>query len=170
MATEYAMALSMEDYSDEELRQVLRRSKTIAAIGVSVNPVRPSHFVGRYLKHRGFRVIPINPGTAGQVLWGENILARLEDAPKETDFVDVFRRSEAVPEIVRTALDTLPNLQTIWLQIGVEHKEAAELARANGVTVIQNRCPKIEHQRLFGELRKSGFNTGIISSRLPESW
>jgi len=80
--------------------------------------------------------------------------------------VDIFRRSEAVPPIVDEALEVFPNLQTIWMQIGVKNAEAAAKAAARGVTVIQNRCPKIEHQRLFEELRKAGFNTGIISSRL----
>ena len=80
--------------------------------------------------------------------------------------VDIFRRSDAVPPIVEDALAAFPNLQTIWMQIGVEHAEAAALAQARGVTVIQNRCPKIEYQRLFGELRMGGFATGIISSKL----
>jgi hypothetical protein len=80
--------------------------------------------------------------------------------------VDIFRRSEAVPEIVEEALAAFPALQTIWMQIGVSHAEAAARAEARGVTVIQNRCPKIEYQRLFGELRMGGFATGVISSKL----
>ena len=80
--------------------------------------------------------------------------------------VDIFRRSDAVPPIVDEALEAFSGLQTIWMQIGVEHAEAAARAEARGVTVIQNRCPKIEYQRLFGELRMGGFATGIISSKL----
>ena len=80
--------------------------------------------------------------------------------------VDIFRRSEAVPDIVDEALETLPALRTIWMQIGVTHSQSAATARERGITVIQDRCPKIEYQRLFGELRMGGFNTGIISSRL----
>ncbi len=80
--------------------------------------------------------------------------------------VDIFRRSEAVPEIVDEALVKFPELQTIWMQIGVEHAPAAAVAEARGVTVIQDRCPKIEYQRLFGELRMGGFATGVISSKL----
>ena len=80
--------------------------------------------------------------------------------------VDIFRRSEAVPPIVDEALEAFPDLRTIWMQIGVIHAEAAEVARARGVDVVMNRCPKIEYQRLFGELRMGGFNTGVISSRL----
>ena len=80
--------------------------------------------------------------------------------------VDIFRRAEAVPSIVDEALEVFPQLQTIWMHIGVENADATAVAEARGVTVIQNRCPKIEYQRLFGELRMGGFNTGIISSKL----
>ncbi|WP_201722449.1 CoA-binding protein, partial [Sulfitobacter sp. HI0129] len=82
------------------------------------------------------------------------------------DMVDIFRRSEAVPEVVEEALADCPDLRTIWMQIGVTHAEAAAKAEARGIDVIQDRCPKIEYQRLFGELRMGGFATGIISSKL----
>ena len=155
-------------YSDDLLKDVLKRSRVIACIGVSMNPVRPSYFVARYLGLKGYRVIPVNPGHAGQTLFGEVIMPDLAAIPAEAnvDFVDVFRRSDAVPQIVDEALAHLPALRTIWMQIGVEHAEAAAKAEAAGVTVIQNRCPKIEYQRLFGELRMGGFNTGVVSSRL----
>lgn len=148
------------------LRQILRETKTIACVGVSPNPVRPSHYVGRYLSLKGFRVIPVNPGHAGKTLFGEPVVAALSDIVDRVDMVDIFRRSEAVPAIVDEALVQFPGLKTIWMQIGVQHEEAAAKAEACGVQVIQNRCPKIEYQRLFGELRMGGFNTGIISSRL----
>ncbi len=156
------------DYSDELLRDILNRTKVIASVGVSTNPVRPSYFVARYLGLKGFRVIPVNPGHAGERLFGEEIYASLSDIPKDAhvDMVDIFRRSDAVPGIVDEALAALPDLRTIWMQIGVEHPEAAAKAEAAGLTVIQNRCPKIEYQRLFGELRMGGFNTGVISSKL----
>lgn len=153
-------------YSDELLKDVLSRSKVVAVVGVSMNPVRPSYYVARYLGLKGFRVIPVNPGHAGQMLFGERIRADLSDVPEEVDMVDIFRRSEAVPPIVDQALHYLPNLRTIWMQIGVQNAEAAANAAAHGITVIQNRCPKIEYQRLFGELRMGGFATGLISSRL----
>lgn len=156
-----------ENYSDDLLRTVLKRTKVIACIGVSTNPIRPSHYVARYMGLRGYRVIPVNPVYAGQELLGEIVRGDLSELTDETvDMVDIFRRSEAVPPIVTQSLSLLPALQTIWMQIGVRHAEAAAEAEAAGVTVIQNRCPKIEYQRLFGELRKGGFNTGIISSRL----
>ena len=153
-------------YSDAHLRNILGRTKTIAMVGVSANPVRPSYFVARYLGLKGFRVIPVNPGLSGQTLFGERVFADLTEVPDAVDMVDIFRRSEVVPEIVDTALDRWPELQTIWMQIGIENAQASEKAALCGVDVIQNRCPKIEYQRLFGELRMGGFATGIISSRL----
>lgn len=153
-------------YTDEQLKRVLKAMKTVAVVGVSANPVRPSYFVARYLRLKGVRVVPVNPGLAGQVLFGETVYGTLADIPFDVDMVDIFRRSDAVPAIVDEALARIPKIQTIWMQIGVEHAQAAESARARGVTVIENRCPKIEYQRLFGELRMGGFNTGVISSKL----
>lgn len=156
----------MTDYSDDLLRQILSRTRTVAVVGVSMNPVRPSYYVARYLGLKGYRVIPVNPGHAGKNLFGNEVVATLSEISETVDMVDIFRRSEAVPQIVNEALAAFPDLQTIWMQIGVTHAEAAARAEARGVTVIQNRCPKIEYQRLFGELRMGGFATGVISSKL----
>ncbi|MCW1951114.1 MAG: CoA-binding protein [Octadecabacter sp.] len=153
-------------YSDKMLKDVLKRAKVVAIVGVSAKQVRPSYFVARYLKLKGYRIVPVNPGLAGQELFGETVYATLADIPFDVDLVDIFRRPDAVPAIVDEALARWPDLQTIWMQLGVEHREAAEVARARGVTVIENRCPKIEYQRLFGELRMGGFATGVISSKL----
>ncbi|WP_436399517.1 CoA-binding protein [Roseobacter sp. S98] len=149
-----------------EHRDILQRTRRIAAVGVSMNPVRPSYYVARYLGLRGYTVIPINPMHSGEELFGQPVYASLSDIPEPVDMVDIFRRSEAVPPVVDEALSVFPDLRTLWMQIGVEHEDAAALARARGIDVVMNRCPKIEHQRLFGELRKGGFNTGVISSRL----
>ncbi len=154
------------DYPDALLKKVLARTKRIAMVGVSLNPVRPSYYVARYLGLKGFEVEPVNPLHAEESVFGKTVYGSLSDVPGEVDMVDIFRRSEAVPEIVDEALNAFANLQTIWMQIGVQHAEAAAKAEARGITVIQNRCPKIEYQRLFGELRMGGFATGIISSRL----
>jgi uncharacterized protein len=156
----------MTEPSDSDLRRILTSTRCIAVVGVSSNPVRPSYFVARYLGLRGYRVIPVNPGLAGQQLFGETVRARLADCPPEVDMVDIFRRSDQVPPIVEEALEHLPNLRTIWLQIGVQSDAARDMALTRGLQFIQNRCPKIEYQRLFGELRMGGFNTGVISSRL----
>jgi predicted CoA-binding protein len=154
--------------TDAFLKDILHSTKTIACVGVSPKTIRPSHFVARYLHYRNYRVIPVNPGHAGKLLFGEVIRADLSElADTKVDMVDIFRRPDAVPAILDSALEHLmPHLKTIWMQVGVEHAEAAERAQSHGLNVVQNRCPKIEFQRLFGELRKAGFNTGIISSRL----
>jgi predicted CoA-binding protein len=152
--------------TDAFLKKILTRTKTVAVVGVSMNPVRPSYYVARYLGLKGFKVIPVNPGHAGKTLFGETVVASLSEIDMPVDMVDIFRRSEAVPPIVDEALEAFPDLQTIWMQIGVEHAEAAAKAEARGVDVVMNRCPKIEYQRLFGELRMGGFNTGVISSKL----
>jgi predicted CoA-binding protein len=153
-------------YTDAFLKSVLARSKVIAVVGVSLNPVRPSYYVARYLSLRGYRVIGVNPGHAGARLFGAEVRGSIEALPAEVDMVDIFRRSEAVPGIVEDALAHLPGLRTVWMQIGVEHAAAAAAAEARGVDVVMNRCPKIEYQRLHGELRMGGFNTGVISSKL----
>jgi len=156
----------MPEYSDTFLKEVLTRTRRIAVVGVSLNPVRPSYYVARYLTLKGYDIVPVNPGHAGKTLFDQTVVASLSEIEGDVDMVDIFRRSEAVPPIVDEALEAFPALQTIWMQIGVEHAEAAAKAEARGVTVIQNRCPKIEYQRLFGELRMGGFATGVISSKL----
>ncbi|MAC77562.1 MAG: CoA-binding protein [Rhodobacteraceae bacterium] len=156
----------MADYDDSILKRILAGTKVIAMVGLSPDPLRPSYFVGRYLSLKGYRVIPVNPKAAGQRLFGEVAVATLAEAGPDVDMVDIFRKSEAVPGIVEEAIQVLPNLKTVWMQIGVESAQAAAMAEARGIDVVQDRCPKIEHQRLFGELRKAGFATGVISSKL----
>lgn len=156
----------MTEYSDAFLKSTLQKAEIVAVVGVSMNPVRPSYYVARYLSLKGFTVIPVNPGHAGKDLFGQTVRGSLSEIEEPVDMVDIFRRSEAIPPIVDEALEVFPNLRTIWMQIGVEHAEAAATARSRGVDVIMNRCPKIEYQRLFGELRMGGFSTGIISSKL----
>jgi predicted CoA-binding protein len=159
------------DYSQAHLRSILEGAKRIAAVGVSTDPIRPSFYVARYLIGRGYDVIPVNPAHAGKELLGRRVVASLRDIPPEAgpvDMVDVFRRSDQAGAVVDEALDVLlpRGLRTIWMQIGVIDEAAAARAEARGVTVVMNRCPKIEHQRLFHELRIGGFATGVISSKL----
>jgi len=165
------MVSAMKHYTDEFLRELLKTTKTIAMVGVSLNEMRPSYFVARYLNLKGFQIVPINPGHAGKELFGQMIYPSLAEIPEDVgpiDMVDIFRRSEQVGPIVNDAIAALSTrgLRTIWMQIGVTNTDAEAVAEAAGLNVIMNRCPKIEHQRLFGELRKAGFNTGVISSKL----
>ena len=153
-------------YSDDFLKTILRRARRIAVVGVSMNPVRPSYYVARYLSLKGYEVVPVNPGHAGEQLFGTKVVGSLADIEGPVDMVDVFRRPEHVPPIVDQAFALFPQLQTIWLQIGVVHEGAAATAQAKGVDVVMDCCPKIEYQRLFGELRMGGFATGIISAKL----
>ncbi len=136
--------------SDADLRAVFARTKVIAVVGFSPNPARPSHYVAQFLQQLGYRVIPVNPGHAGEIHLGERVRANLAQIPEPVDMVDIFRQSDAVPGVVAEALANLPGLSTIWMQLGVEHAGAAAEAEARGITVIQNRCPKIEYPRLFG--------------------
>ena len=156
----------MAAYSDDLLREILTTVKKVAVVGVSPNPVRPSYYVARYLALKGFRVIPVNPICAGETLFGSSVYPDLAGIPdNDVDMVDIFRRSEHVGPIVDEALARWSGLKVVWMQIGVQNPEAAARAEARGVTVIQDRCPKIEYQRLFGELRMGGFATGLISSK-----
>lgn len=155
--------------TDELLRKILGETRVIVCVGVSMNSVRPSNFVARYLHLRGYRIIPVNPAYAGDEFFGRPIYDSLDSVPGnvEVDMLDIFRRPEHIPEIAATAMNRFSSsLRTIWMQVGITHGEVAKTAESKGLQVIQNRCPKIEHQRLFGELRKMGFNTGIISSKL----
>jgi len=156
----------MTEYSDDLLRRLLKETKTIAMVGVSMNPVRPSYYVARYLDLKGFDIVPVNPLHAGEEIFRRKIVGSLSEIDRPIDMVDIFRRSDAVPGIVDEAMTQLKGLKTIWMQIGVQHAEAAAKAEGAGLTVVQNRCPKIEYQRLFGELRMGGFATGVISSKL----
>ena len=152
--------------SDRLLIEILRSTKTIAMVGLSMNETKPSYFVGRYLHKRGYKIIPINAGHGGKNFFGQLVRSSIDEIDEPVDMVDIFRKPEAVPQIVDDSLAKLKGLKTIWMQIGIKHESSAQKARQLGLNVIEDRCPKIEHQRLFGELRKSGFATNIISSRL----
>jgi predicted CoA-binding protein len=150
-------------YDDAYLRDILRRSRTIAMVGASPNWNRPSYFVMKYLQSKGYRVIPVNPRAAGEAILGERCVASLDEIREPVDLVDVFRAAEAAPGIVEDAIRI--GAKAIWMQIGVRHDAAAARAEAVGIDVVMNRCPKIEYSRLMGELGWSGADTGIITSR-----
>src|SRR5580704_9535377 len=154
-------------YSDAQLRAILQRVRTIAMVGASANWNRPSYFVMKYLQGKGYRVIPVNPGIAGQQLLGETVYASLRDIPDKVDMVDVFRAAKVAPKIVDDAIAI--GAKVVWMQLGVRNDEAAARAEAAGIEVIMNRCPKIEFGRLGGELSWSGVNSGIIHNRAPSA-
>ena len=160
----------MKIKTDTELRKIFKSLKTMVMIGVSASPLRASFFVARYFVLRGIRVIPVNPKYEGTKLWGEQVLGRISDINPEirVDMVDIFRPSTEVPSIVEEVLNQLTPLgcKTLWMQIGIQDEKAGIRAKKHGMNVIMNQCPKIEYQRLFGELRVAGFNTGIISSKI----
>lgn len=155
--------MNHDSYADDYLRDVLRRTRTVAMVGASPHWNRPSYFVMKYLQAKGFRVIPVNPRAAGETILGERCYAALGEIPVPIDMVDVFRTSDAAPGIVEDAIKI--GAKTVWMQIGVRHDEAARHAEAAGLNVVMNRCPKIEYSRLCGELGWSGADTGVISSR-----
>lgn len=136
--------------ADALLHEILTTTRVVALVGASANPERPSHDVGRSLIAQGMRVIPVNPGLAGQTIWGQPVVARLADIPPEAgvQMVDIFRRADQVPEVVDEALAHLPALRTVWMQLGIISEEAAARAIAAGKTVVMDRCPKIEFCRL----------------------
>ena len=163
--------MDIPSYTHAHLRGILERTRTIAAVGASLNDIRPSFYVVRYLKMKGYKVIPVNPRYAGVEAFGETVVESLDAIPRETgpvDMVDIFRHSEDAGRVVDEAIEVLIDrgLKTIWMQIGVINREAAKRAEARGLTVIMNHCPKMEYMRLWGELRWGGINTGVISSKL----
>ncbi len=137
--------LPKRNASGEEMRRMLRDAKTIAVVGLSEKPSRDSHRIAAYLQDHGYRVIPVNPALHGEVL-GEKAYPDLASVPVPIDIVDVFRRVEAIPGIVDEAIAA--GAKSVWMQLGLAHDEAAEKARAAGLTVVQNKCIMVEHRHL----------------------
>jgi predicted CoA-binding protein len=152
-------------YDDGYIRGILSTVKTIAMVGVSANTSRPSYFVFKYLLDRGYRVIPVNPGLAGQDLLGQRVYASLADIPEPVDMVDVFRAAQYLPGIVEQTLQMKPRPGVLWMQLGVRNEEAAQRAEANGIKVVMDRCPKIEYGQLSSEISWMGVNSRTLSSK-----
>ena len=152
-----------DHYSDEHLRDVLARTRTIAVVGASADPVKASFFVMKYMQEKGYRIIPVNPRLAGQTLLGETVHASLSDIGQPVDMVDIFRNPQAAAGITDEAIAA--GAKTVWMQLGVRNDEAAARAEAAGLTVIMNRCPKMEVQRLFGEIGRIGVNSNVIVTK-----
>ena len=134
---------------DADISRIARTTRCIAIVGMTPKETRPSWGVARYLKSQSYRIVPVNPVYAGRAILGEHVYPSLHTIPHEldVDMVDIFRHAEAVPGVVADALACLPKLRTIWMQLGISHPQAANHARAQGLTVIEDRCPKIEFPR-----------------------
>lgn len=139
----------------------LRSARTVAIVGLSPDPLRPSNFIGFYLQRHGYRIVPVNPRER-EVL-GEKSYPSLRDLPMQVDVVDVFRRPDAVPDIARDAAAT--GARTLWLQFGVISADGARIAEESGVRVVMDRCMKVEHARHLGRMHWLGFNTGVVTAR-----
>lgn len=142
--------MNHDSYSDEYIAAIISKNRTFAVIGASANPSRPSHAVMKYLIAKGYTVIPVNPGHAGEAILGQKVYARLADIPGPVDLVDIFRNSEAALDAVRDAICAKDKLaiKAVWMQLGVKNDAAAAEAEAAGLDVIMNRCPAIEIGRL----------------------
>lgn len=156
-------AMKHDDYRDAYIREILHETKTIAMVGASPNWNRPSFFAMKYLQQKGYRVIPVNPVAHGQTILGEPVIKSLADIEDKVDMVDVFRKPEECVGYAEEAVRI--GAKVLWLQLGVRNDEAARIAEDAGLTVVMNRCPKIEYARLSGELGWGGINSGVISSK-----
>ncbi|MBT9368342.1 CoA-binding protein [Rhizobium sp. CSW-27] len=142
--------MNHDRYEDGYVADILKTVKTIAVVGASPNPSRPSHGVMGFLLSKGYQVIPVNPGQAGKTILGRAVYGRLADIPDPVDMVDVFRASEHVGAVVDEALALDVPPKVIWTQLGVRDDAAAARAEAAGIQVVQDRCPAIEYPRLVG--------------------
>jgi predicted CoA-binding protein len=157
----------MSDNTDiNTLRRILRTSKTLAVVGLSANWYRPSFFAAKYMQDHGYRVVPVNPSYKDQQILGEKVYASVRDIPVKIDIVDCFRKSEDIGPIADDAIAI--GAKVLWMQLGVMNESAAQKARKAGLEVVQDRCVKIEHGRLFGGLNWVGVNTKVISAKRPQ--
>jgi predicted CoA-binding protein len=158
-----------DQYSDSYIRGILNTVKTIAMVGISQKDNRPSYFAFKYLLERGYHMIPVNPGHAGQEILGQKVYAKLSDIPEPIDMVDIFRASQFALPVVQEALTLKPKPAVIWMQLTVRDDEAAKLAEDAGLKVVMNRCPKIEYGRLSSEISWIGVNSRTLSSKRARS-
>ena len=153
--------IGVPEASALERLQIIQNHESVALVGVSANPIRSSNFVASYLVRTPFRTYPVNPAYEGVL--GQVSYPTLFDLPEVPDIVDVFRRPDAIPEVVDQAIEV--GAKVVWLQLGLRHDDAARRAMDAGLKVVQDRCLKIEHARFSGKLHLAGFNTGVVSSR-----
>jgi uncharacterized protein len=154
-----------DTYDDNYIRGILTSVKSIAMVGASPVDVRPSYFAFKYLVQRGYDMIPVNPGHVGKSLLGRPFVASLSDIGRPVDMIDIFRNSTHIMPVVEEALKLRSPPKVIWMQLGARDDAAAAKAEAAGITVVMNRCPKIEWGRLSSEISWMGVNSRTISSK-----
>jgi uncharacterized protein len=142
--------------NDAELRKLLRQTRTIAVVGLSANPERPSHQVAWYLHHQGYRLFGVNPLCPAPEVFGVPVLPSLAELPEPVDLVDVFRRPEHTPAVAREAVAV--GARVLWLQLGIRSAEARAIAGEGGLAYVEDRCLKVDHARLLG--RRSAASGG----------
>jgi predicted CoA-binding protein len=160
---------ALPQYPDSLIKSILRSVKTIAMVGASGNDIRPSYFAMMYLLNKGYKIIPVNPAMAGKEILGQKVYASLKDVPAPVDMVDIFREAKFAPGIARETVAEKDRLgiKVLWMQLGVISQEAESIGKDAGLTVVMNRCPKIEHGRFSGEIGWMGVNRRVIDNRKP---
>ena len=163
------MAVESSTASDDAIAAILAKARTFAFVGASTNVTRPSYFAMKYLLAKGYHVIPVNPGLAGQSILGQRVFASLTDIDRPFDVVDIFRNSEAALQVTREAIQLKDKFKiaVIWMQIGVINETARHEAEVAGLQVVMDRCPKIEYGRLSGEIGWAGVNSRLLTARRP---
>ena len=151
------------NYDDAFIQEVLLSTKTIAMIGLSEKDNRPSNFAAKYLKNRGYKIIPINPVTKKKTILGEKVYKTISELEFVPDMVDLFVKEEKILAFVKEAIKI--KTKTIWLQLGLIDKESEKIANTANINFIMNRCPKIEYAKFSGELGWAGVNSNVISNK-----
>ena len=156
--------MTADNLGNQEIRKILEETRTVAMVGLSGNWYRPSYFAAKYLLDHGYRVIPVNPNY--EEILGQPCVPDLASIDEPVDVVDLFQRAEQVPNFIDASAAL--GASVLWMQLGIVNEEAAATAREKGLTVVMDRCMKIEYARLFGGLNWSGVNTGVITSKRPK--
>ena len=150
-------------YNDDYIKEILLTTKSIAIVGLSDKENRPSNFAAKYLKNRGFKIIPINPVTNKTTILGEKVYKSISELEFIPDMVDLFVKKEKILKFVKEAIEV--NTKTIWLQLGLIDKKSEKIARSANINFVMNRCPKIEYAKFSGELGWAGINSNVISNK-----
>ena len=158
--------MSLEDniyYADDYIKEILCTTKSIAIVGLSDKENRPSNFAAKYLKNRGYKIIPVNPVTDKKIILGEKVYKTISELEFIPDMVDLFVKKEKILAFVKEAIKI--KTKTIWLQLGLIDKESEKIANSANINFIMNRCPKIEYAKFSGELGWAGVNSNVISNK-----